>query len=76
MAVIRFTVFSSSNFVKFVVVVVERLKKEEEEEEEEASSCISSVAINQSICILKKSCSENIQSYFLLLFQGFFNCCC
>jgi hypothetical protein len=52
------------------------LKKEEEEEEEEASSCISSVAINQSICILKKSCSENIQSYFLLLFQGFFNCCC
>jgi hypothetical protein len=44
-AVIRFTVFSSSNFVKFVfvVVVVERLKKKEEE----ASSCISSVAINQ-----------------------------
>ncbi len=45
MAVIRFTVFSSSNFVKFVVVVVERLKKKEEEEE--ALSCISSVAINQ-----------------------------
>jgi hypothetical protein len=44
-AVIRFTVFPSSNFVKFVVVV-ERLKKKEEEEEE-ASSCISSVAINQ-----------------------------
>jgi len=44
-AVIRFTVFSSSNFVKFVVVVVERLKKKEEEEE--ALSCISSVAINQ-----------------------------
>ncbi len=42
MAVIRFTVFSSSKFVKFVVV--ERLKQEEEEE---ASSCISSVAINQ-----------------------------
>ncbi len=45
MAVIRFTVFSSSNFVKFAVVVVERLKKKEEEEE--ALSCISSVAINQ-----------------------------
>ncbi len=44
MAVIRFTVFSSSNFVKFVVV--ERLKQKEEEEEV-ASSCISSVAINQ-----------------------------
>lgn len=71
MAVIRFTVFSSI-FVKFVVVVVERLKKKEEE----VSSCISSVAINQSICILKKSCSENIHSYFLLLFKGFLNCCC
>ncbi len=45
MAVVRFAVFPSSNFVKFVVVVVvESLKKKEEEE---ASSCISSVAINQ-----------------------------
>ncbi len=33
MAVIRFTVFSSLNFVKFVVV--ERLKKKKEEGEEE-----------------------------------------
>ncbi len=47
MAVIRFTVFSSSNFVKFVVVVERLKKKKEEEEEEEVSSCISSVAINQ-----------------------------